>query len=343
MSILDVLKLNDAQIAKETDFHNPTKFANLAGAMKSYVNAWPRQELLTNYLRASQLYYVCPREFVLNYFEPKPVRNFDAKSQFMMGCGSYLHDLIQNMILGPMGVLKGRWVCQDQLKGKSPRIIEGYHPDPEKAIYEHAKQVPLTWRYQEYALYDSHYRISGHIDGVVSLDKIQWLADNYKLMRTDPHKAYKELQTISPGVEAKLEIKTCGSYIYEKITTANTVSDAYKMQSNIYQAISKIHKAVFWYVNRDTMDSKILPYWHEKHWWESAKNKARVIWEAIRDYKLPEVFRACNLPTDSRAKQCVFRDQCFQRQTSSQFSSWCHDQIAKNPLREWLDLSEKVF
>ena len=91
------------------------------------------------------------------------------------------------------------------------------------------------------------------------------------------------------------------------------------------------------------MDSKLLPYWFERHVWDQARNKARVIWEAIRDRTLPEVFRACNVPGDTRASKCVFKELCFFRWSGTQFSDWCDARIADQPDRKWLDLSNVVF
>lgn len=88
MSILDALQTNDTAKAKKAAARDPTKMANLPGAMKAFMEAMPLQETSTDFLRASGLFYTCPREFVLNYWSPVANRWFDARSQFMMGCGS---------------------------------------------------------------------------------------------------------------------------------------------------------------------------------------------------------------------------------------------------------------
>ena len=340
MTLLEVLQKNDAARTQQANHRDPTKLPNLGGAMKTFMEAWPNQPTGTDFLRASGLYYTCPREFVLNYFSPVANKWFDARSQFMMSCGSHLHEVIQEMVLGPMGVLKGRWVSVPiAASGAKIHTKEGYHPDPERAIWEWTMQQPLTWKYEEITVWDERLRISGHVDGLVSVDRIEWLSQNLPLMKLDPKKAYMELCKIPPGTEAKLEIKTTGSWVYQSIKMPNDISDAYKMQSNVYQKLLGVDRVIFWYVNRDTMDSKMLPYWFEKHWWDTAASKARVIWEAIRDLKLPDAFAACKTPQDGRAVKCVFKELCFHRWQPGQFEQWAKDQMAKQPDRKWLDLS----
>lgn len=342
MSILEALKLKDAQQAKTLVARNPTSLPNLAGAMKAYVDAWPARRIGTDCVRASQLFYLCPREFVFDYFEPRPTRSFDVKSRLMMGCGTFLHEVIQNEILGPMGVLKGNWV---NLRTKQ-RVRDSYHPDPDLAVREASREFPRTWEYEEYQLFDSALRISGHLDGIVSIDRIDWLATNESLLKTDLKKAFAELDKIPLGEEAKLEIKTTGDWLFQKMKMPGDIADNYKMQSNVYQKLSGARRAIFWYVNRNTMGSKMLPYWFEKHWWDHARQKAVTVWEAIRDLKLPERFRACDLPTCTRAKSCVFRELCFRKWGPTEFEDWALAKMHKTPKtpvgsmpRQWLDLS----
>jgi len=348
MSVLNALQTNDAAKNKVAGHRDPTKLANLPGAMRAYMAAFPAQPSYEDVVRASGLGYLCPREFVLHYWCPTPNKTFDARSQFMMGCGTYLHSVIQNMVLGPMGVLKGYWKKYDTDASGQQMLVSAnleprFHPDPERSIWEHTRQLPLSWQYEEYRVWDEDLRLAGHLDGVVSLDRIEWLADNFALVQADPHKAFTELAKIPAGDEAKLEIKTCGSWIYKKLRLSSDISEPYRMQSNAYQHLMGIHRAVFWYVDRDSMDSKMLPYWYEKHVWEHARHKIVTIWEAIRDFRLPEAFRCCNTPKERRAKDCVFKDLCFHRWAPGQFENWCRDQMKLQPNRQFLDLQGRTW
>jgi hypothetical protein len=321
-----------------------TKTANLGGAIKSFVKAWPPQQAQTDVIRASGIYDLCPREFVLNYFAPMRSRGFDPKGHLMMGTGSYLHGVVQNVILGPMGILRGRWTrIVEKSGGRSLEIVEGYHPDPELAIHEMSDQLPQTWHYEEYTLWDETYRIRGHIDGIVSLDRCNWLEANGKLFESDPKKAFKELSAIPPGDEAKMEIKTCGSWVFSKMNTPNDINESYRMQSNVYQKMSGMRRVMFWFINRDSMDSKIIPYWYEPAIWQTAANKCQLIWESIRNLKLPDSFKPCKLQTDARAKACPFVGNCFKKWNPGEFESWARTCIAGQPDRKWLDLTKMTF
>lgn len=354
-TLIDALRVNHNAQAVEAA-RDPTKVPPLAGAMKTFGQAWPLQTSKIDIIRASGLAYLCPREFVFNYWAPTANRSFDIRGQFLMGVGTYLHEVIQNTVLGPMGVLKGvwnkwhengmlHWVPESDGRGGNVHHV-GFHPDPQRTLHEVSNQQQLTWRYQEYTVADHHLRLYGHLDGIVSVPRIEFLSASMALMKADPNRCLAELYGVPEGDEQKLEIKTTGSFLYKGIRTANDIADWYKMQSNIYQRMydgGSVKGAIFWYVNRDSMDSKMIPYWFEKSWWDQAVNKIRVIWEAIRDRTLPEAFKACRLPTDSRAKKCVFRDFCFNTWTPQSFLDWTLACEAKQPGRQFLDLKGKTW
>lgn len=334
--VLEAFKLAQEQKQQATTNAAPDKFCNLQKAVSRWQNALPAQETFTDFLRASGLYFTCPREFVLNYWQPRPNRKFDAKSQFLMGMGTHLHEFIQNAVLGPMGVLKGEWFGT----GSGSKVKDGYHPDPEKAIWEITHQQPLSWAYHERRVWLPQYRIRGHVDGVISIDRVQWLHDNSALFRSDPARACKVLLGIPPGPECLLEIKTTGDYQYSKIVTSADIPPYYKMQGVIYQEATGLRQTVFWYVNRDSAGSKVLTYTYEPGWLNDAKRKATAVWEAIRDETLPDIFMPCKSPKDKRAKACVYREPCWARRLD--FAKYVADGKAQAALagRQLLDLSQ---
>lgn len=344
MSLTDALKLangdTDPKPVPKPAAKKPkgpaTPQSPLPLAMKSFVEAWPMQSTYTDFIRASGAYFVCPREFVLNYWQPKANRFFDTKSQFMMSTGTHLHEFIQNCVLGPMGILKGAWQGPQGTK-------DGYHPDPALAIEEIAGQRPQTWNYVEYRMFDPQWRISGHADGVVSLDKVNWLKDNEALVKNNSTKAFEELAKIPSGDECLLEIKTTNSYSYKKLVTANDIADYYKMQAVIYQKLLGYDRTIFWYLNRDTMTSKILTYHYDEGWWKQVCNKARIIWEAIRDETLPDTFMACKTPTDKRAKDCIFQEECWAKKFDMARYVDEGKKQAEKEGRNLLDLSKQTW
>lgn len=334
-----------------SDFHqsnaklvDPAKFKNLRSAVRSWMNAWPAQETETDYLRASQMYFTCPREFILNYWQPQPNRSFTAKSQLMMSAGTHLHYFIQNYMLGPMGILYGRWAQTTGTDIEERNIVRGFHPDPEKALYEVQHQKPLTWLYLESRVWNDTYRISGHIDGMVDISRIDWLHENSSELRKDPTVAIKKLQLLprSDHNMMLLEIKTCGSWVFENLVDSSAIPEYYKMQAEIYQHLKDVPKTVFWYINRDSMDSKVLMYEYTKRWWEEARRKARIIWRSIQNETLPTMGMACITPTDKRAKECSFRSPCFDEMDFSEYVRMGKQQ-AEEQGRRFLDLSGLVF
>src|SRR5690606_23101852 len=110
----------------------------------------------------------CPREFVLNYWQPKPNKKFDWASQLKMSTGTHLHYFLQNSVLGPMGVLHGTW---RKLAGTVDEEDQqqGFHPDPEKAVRDLVDQKPQEWEFVEQSCWDEKYRISGHTDGTLDV------------------------------------------------------------------------------------------------------------------------------------------------------------------------------
>jgi hypothetical protein len=258
----------------------------------------------------------------------------------MMGIGTHLHEYLQNCVLGPMGVLKGYWVRQ---RFQGPEVVAGYHPDPEKTIWELNEQRKPTWQYQEYQMFDEKYRISGHSDAVLSVERIKWLSDNLKLFRADPSKALKELQSIAPGKECLGEIKTSGAFVFKKVKNYADIPDYYKMQASIYQELLAMPSTLFWYVNRDTCESRVISYPREKMWWNDATSRARIVWEAIRDQRMPDTFNKCLMPQDKRAKNCSFCKQCWDKKFDmAKYVADGKDRADKEG-RKLLDLSKVTF
>lgn len=316
MGLADVLKETDAllegEVRKPLD---PGKYDTVPKAVQQWMDSWPAQDSYTDFLRASQLHNLCPREFVLNYWQPKANKNFDWKSYLMMSMGTHLHDYLQNQVLGPMGVLYGTWVNVKAEAGASKEEApvvrhEGYYPDPDLALFEMQRQLPLTWRYEEPGVWSEKYRIRGHLDGLIDTDRLAYFRENEKLFKADPAKMVVRVRSIM-GKKTLFEIKTTGAYVFESLKEPNDIAEYYKTQASIYQTLAGYPDTLFWYINRDTMASKTLVYPLDSGWWNDAKRKARIIWEAIRDETLPDLGMKCHTPKDKRAKECVHCPACF--------------------------------
>ena len=114
---------------------------------------------------------------------------------------------------------------------------------------------------------------------------------------------------------ALLEIKTVGDYGFKQIKEddPNTIAPYYQSQAAIYQALTGHKATVFWYINRDTMASKVVLFRAKPGLWGDMKRKAKVIWSAIHRRSLPDSYNTCTLPNDKAAKTCPFKKICFSK------------------------------
>ena len=339
MSIVDILKSNDSAGPLDPVEKPAPSLKVFETSVQKFVSSWPGVVTYQDYLRASEFYFICPREFVLNYWQPKSRGGYELSGNLMMGLGSFLHSYLQDQVLGPMGVLRGDWKNQDT----GELVVDSYHPDPEKAVDDVVNQRPVTWRYVEFRVWDSLYRLSGHIDGVVSLDRVVWLNNHFKLIKSDPVEAFRQLQLIDPGEECLLEIKTSGTRVFDRTKTVSEVAPYYKSQAIIYQKLKGVPKTLFWFISRDTMKNRLFLYEYDDKWWIDITTKSRIIFEAIRDETLPDLFMACKAPTDRRAKGCPHREDCWTRKFN--FTKYVADgkSRADQEGRQLLDLANVIF
>jgi len=327
---------------EESDPLDTLGYAGAASAVQSWLDAFPRQTTKTDILRASRIHDVCPREYVLNYWQPKRSHALGWRGSMFVTLGTCLHQFLQDGVLGPMGVLSGDWEYVD--RHVSTGVIEsGFHPDPERAVWEFSNQRAFTWRYVEPQLWHEGWRISGHIDGIVSDDRLRFLIDNLAAVKKSPNEWMRRMWDIPLGRKKLLEIKTSGGFVWDKLEKGvKGIADYYRMQASIYQKLSGVHSTLFWYVNRDRMESRLLNYQMENAFWNDAIRKAEIIWTAIRDRTLPDSLMACKTPKDRRAKTCVFAEECWARRFD--FESYCKrgEELAAEEGREMLDLSAWV-
>jgi hypothetical protein len=258
--------------------------------------------------------FCCPREFVLNYFNPQISSGFDFKSQMMMGIGTFGHSFLQNEVFGPMGVLKGRWRSSarfgEEIVGDEVIYVQGSGIGGDRHYIRDGYMPSSNWEYIEPQVWDRHWRIRGHIDGIISTERMKWYQDNAHLIKKRPEMV-KEVFNMPEGPLALLEGKTMGSRVYDRTNVWQDIAPYYLMQATIYQKLSGINLTTFYLVSRDTIDSKTINYVGEEKYWNEVKRTARLAWEGIRDLELPEAGMKCILPKDKRAKECSHSTACF--------------------------------
>jgi hypothetical protein len=264
-------------------------------AIQRYFKGLPGRIPERQYLRVSSLYFLCPRQFALNWFFPKPEKPFDHKSVMMMMTGTLFHKYVQDHVLGPMGILFGNWLHQD-----GTRVDGSFHPTMED---------DNLWEYEELTLRDDQYKIIGHCDGMIETNRLAAFLEASRLMAWPEIK--KRVQSIEPTKFSLLEVKTSGSFQFDKIKESKTIADYYKMQACVYQHLADVDQTVFLYVNRDNFSFFSFLYNHEELWVKQAYRKAALCWKSVQDRKLSDSMMQCLTPRDKRAKACPHAKPCF--------------------------------
>jgi len=132
MGLADLFNdLHDADDTKQVEVPDIGKVA------RRFWKRLPERELeAATKIRASGAYYLCPREFVLQYWQPRPRPRIEIGNKLMMNCGTTIHDVLQNQVLGSTLCLRGWWKNLESGEKK-----EGYHPDPEATWDELLKEL----------------------------------------------------------------------------------------------------------------------------------------------------------------------------------------------------------
>jgi len=326
-AFLSILK----SVQKQQEDRSPfvQVLAQFPKSIGKWVGKWPETGTDNTIIRCSGAYDLCPREFVLNYWQPKGKKHFPFTNQMFAGMGTHIHSYLQNFILGPLGLLKGAWEYLP-----TGQRVEGYYPDTQGFFQKYLKTGEYDWQYIEPIVWEPHYRFKGHQDGIIDKAKFVKFVE---LMNLDvPFEVIsKELDKVTETEECALEIKNTNNRNFENIALQE-LPGYYKMQACMYQKLSGVHETLFWYLNRDNCDSKMFVYGYEENWWNEATRKADCIWTSIRDEVLPESMMKCTNCTDKRAKECPHSKSCWKKMD---FKDWVKRQKEAQPDRQFLDLS----
>lgn len=335
VSFLDILAKNRELEAPHVGAGFERTVQSIPGMMERWVHTWPKGHQDKDVIRCSGLHRLCPREFVLNYWRPTPSTHFDFSSHMRMGVGTFLHEFLQDVVLACSGVLEGSWLDE-----KGDKHV-GYIPDPEKQLFAFIRQQPLPFKYVENRVWDEHFRLRGHLDGVLNKARLEHFRElDFKTMSWE--ESLLSIFKVSPGVaKANLEIKTTSTRVLQNTNKVEDIPPYYIMQAVAYQKLTGIHETVFWYFERNELSSKTILHTFSESWWEEIERKINIIWTAIRDHTLPDSMMKCVSCKDARAAQCVHSKVCWNPPIGSsdmeKFISECKD---AQPTRKWLDLSE---
>lgn len=284
-------------------------------------------EYAANYsakFRASQIYEMCPQRWVFNYWQPQLTEVNDYRMRYYTGFGTFLHDSFQKSLLPATGAMRGSWVVDSQ-------IIEGYPTDEQAPLF---MDRGLTVEFEEDSLWDKHWRLSGHCDGIVSIQRLT------EFLRVVGKKPLAEVRRIVAnqeiGEEALLEIKTISSKKIGGLKAAEDIRASYRAQASLYQKHFGLSKTVFLYVARDNGDMKALIYEGEQPLVDECYRKMERCLVAIRDETLPSSGEKCAKQKDAEKERCLFAECCFYPLREKRF----REEYVKNSTRvELLDFT----
>lgn len=325
--------LGDVLSAKAPNQQTPyeSAVANFPKAVREYVRRLEGVGRESDFIRASGAYYLCPRQFVLNYWRPVIEEQVNFENCLFMDVGTMMHAYLQDGLLGPCGVLIGHWQHKE-----TREIVEGVYPGEFKSLRDF-RDSPNEWVYVEPKVWHEGWRISGHCDGICDELRLQAFVEEVFAGRT-PQEIAKKLRGMPvSGKRVLLEIKTCNSRIAEQLVSSKDISDAYKTQATVYQTLTGIDSTVFWYFSRDSFATKAFIYKGEPARFRDVERKAEIIWTAIRDEALPTSAMPCASHKDARAQKCAVADRCWKMDLP--FPEFVKQSKELQPSRKWLDLT----
>jgi hypothetical protein len=118
----------------------------------------------------SGLHGMCPRLEIYKRIIPEellPSERLDNVTRARFDVGNALHYWYQNKYLGPMGVLRGKWLCQ-----RCGEEREGFMPKGGSC-----SSRGCHWVFQESSVFSKEWNIVGKCDGIVVVDDKEYLLD----------------------------------------------------------------------------------------------------------------------------------------------------------------------
>jgi hypothetical protein len=247
--------------------------------------AWLTAE---SWMRASRLAEICPREEVLVSIRQIPrEREMTADGYITLETGKALHHQLQHSILPDAGLLLGEWSCERCGKHYGVR-------KPSEPVESYAVKRPHTcswcgndtFRFHEYSLYNSQYRITGHPDGLLSIPGLPGL-----------------------GVLEAKSINAKGGWEVQKVPKLDHV-----VQAHIYMWFTGLgwSKILYWDKGEYGLVA-LVEHLVERNddTIEEIKSLLDELWVGLRT-QIPPASRICSDPSAPRAKKCVVCVPCFE-------------------------------
>ena len=285
MSLTELFNLNPTPISKPKD-------DGLGDAIFTFLFNQQKTIKIPEHFRCSEIYFMCPRQRFFAFYKPKN-ETMEADKKLAADLGTMFHHYMQNNVIGKMQILWGKWQ-------KNNEEIEGFHPDPEDN----------GWIYKEPKLHNKEYNITGHIDGLISLNRLKFINDNKNLYKYHFKEVIKEISKIEAGELSLLDMKLVSQRNYAAAMNEE-IPLYYKYQGNLYMWMLGLKQQYFLYGERENFSLMGKIYGFEQAILEEALKKIVITNEQfINDIPTNE-FRPCSTPSTPRARKCPYSSECF--------------------------------
>jgi hypothetical protein len=216
----------------------------------------------------SRLPELCPRAYTIAWRLGVPfVDQFDADARWRMDLGTGIHQVMQELWLGPAGWLLGAWDCPKCHHKHGTATIKGAVRCPKKCeACDHVPGFRTHFTYDEIQLRDEEYRIRGFTDGLGQL----------------------------PAQPSEIwDVKSTGAIRY--VRSAPRENDVKQLQ--IYMDMAGVHRGRLIYVDRmakkfeGALVEHVVPY--DESIVKAMKEKVRVLREALKAPKSEPSLPTC--------------------------------------------------
>lgn len=273
---------------------------------------------------ASALKYMCARQEVFQRIMPRPkIARFDPHSLIIFGIGHAVHSWWQNNYLGPMGILRGEWVCT-----RCGASVDGFMPTDPCTVCRWAKRLVLpSGESPEYC--ETTCRWPGGFDAedrdcnyCRRWGRWRYIEPRIELMLDDEIKVQQHVLVghmdgilVIDEEEIVLDMKTIDPDFMKTLTEPRP---AHRQQVTAYMKGlraqgHKIDRALLVYIpktgNKRVRMKEFVVEWDEALW-EKTRRQLQNIIIALKNGHLPSE-GPCDSAADGIKRECPYVEECF--------------------------------
>lgn len=260
------------------------------GALDRYMREERELDERDPRFHVSDMYRFCARRYVFDLLYPPKggtERHVSPEGQRIFDAGTRAHRWYQEHLLGPAGVLKGRWLCLH-----CDCVMEGFMP--QECV--NCQRNRGYMRYLENPVEDLDLDLVGHTDGVLALPE-------------------------DGGEDRALELKTIGENGWNRVSTDPNPEHVYQLQ--IYMHLLKLKLGSILYYRKATSEEREYEVTYSPGPWHDVEGKLGAVVKfkrlvaanggKVEPKWLREVRGICISPESYSAKGCRQLSPCFPR------------------------------